>query len=207
MLHGCLPPGRVVLAGLLGLWAMLSAGCEAQQRSIELDRRVVELEQQNRELTGRLSSRDTRIGELEAQVSNLKRLPEDVASLLPEPVRLAVNTRLSGLVRVDARLVCRILFTPKDARNADVQMPGELHVRVLEEAAEGDLPLIGELALTPAELQDRFMVGPLGGMFYVVDVPLQKPPEASQVSLRMRYVSAVHGRQVAASVTLDAKLP
>ncbi len=167
---------RVALAGILT--GVLLAGCGGGKRAsaendklrsenMQLQDRIADLEQEQRELAARLAlyERDSPVAP-----AVLKNTPR-VSSIAIEGRSHARDT--SGDGRSDELLVYVI---PADGRGRFVQMVGDLSVHTAWIPADGDPVSLGRVALGPAEIREAYRSA-FSGTHYTIAVPLQLPDD------------------------------
>ena len=191
------------------LVAVLTAGCGSFKKvSEENDRlraRVMELEDENRELTGRSA-------ELNGQVRRLTRdlpIPQEIRDATPHVADLSIATVSHATDtdndgRPDTLLV---YIEPTDGRGRFVQMVGTLSVHAATLPAGGDAITLGRVTLGPPELRDAYRSTFLG-THYTVEVPITIADPATQTvcTVSVEFVEGYTGRRVTTQQALDLKL-
>ncbi len=186
--------------------AVLTTGCGSFKKvSEENDRlraRVMELEDENRELAGRA-------GELDGQVQRLTRdlpIPQEVRDATPHVTDISIasvsHARDTDGDGVPDTLV--VYVEPSDGRGRFVQLVGELSVHAATLPADGDAITLGRVTLGPRELRDAYRSTFLG-THYTVDVPITIAPGATptECTVQVEFVDGRDGRTVTAQLPLD----
>ncbi len=188
------------------LVAVLTAGCGSFKKvSQENDRvraRLMELEDENRALAGR-------VGELDAQVQRLTRnlpIPQEVRDATPHVTDISIAsvshaTDTDGDGRPDTLVV---YVESTDGRGRFVQLVGALSVHAATLPADGDAITLGRVTLGPRELRDAYRSTFLG-THYTVKVPITIAPGATQTecTVQVEFVDGRDGRTVVTQLPLD----
>ena len=198
--------GAFKLLAAATLVAVLTAGCGSFKKvSEENDRlraRLLELEDENRELAGRAA-------ELDGQLQRLTRdlpIPQEVRDATPHVAEISIAsvshaTDTDGDGRPDTLIV---YVEPTDGRGRFVQMVGELSVHAATLPADGDAITLGRITLGPRELRDAYRSTFLG-THYTVDVPITiaDPAMQTQCTIKVEFVDGRNGRTGTAQAPVD----
>ena len=188
------------------LAAVFTAGCGSFKKvSEENDRlraRLIEVEDENRELAGRGA-------ELEGQLQRLTRdlpIPQEVRDATPHVADISIAsvshaTDTDGDGRSDTLI---IYVEPTDGRGRFVQLVGELSVHAAVLPADGDAITLGRVRLGPLELRDAYRSTFLG-THYTVDVPITIALGATQTqcTVKVVFVDGHNGRTVTDQLAVD----
>ncbi len=188
------------------LAAVFTAGCGSFKKvSEENDRlraRLIEVEDENRELAGRGA-------ELEGQLQRLTRdlpIPQEVRDATPHVADISIAsvshaTDTDGDGRPDTLTV---YVESMDGRGRFVQMVGELSVHAATLPADGDAITLGRVTLGPRELRDAYRSTFLG-THYTVNVPITIAPGATQTqcTVKVEFVDGHDGRSVTGQLPVD----
>ena len=188
------------------LAAVFTAGCGSFKKvSEENDRlraRLIEVEDENRELAGRGA-------ELEGQLQRLTRdlpIPQEVRDATPHVADISIAsvshaTDTDGDGRSDTLI---IYVEPTDGRGRFVQLVGELSVHAAVLPADGDAITLGRVRLGPLELRDAYRSTFLG-THYTVDVPITIAVGATQTqcTVKVVFVDGHNGRTVTDQLAVD----
>jgi hypothetical protein len=184
------------------------AGCGSfKKASAENDRiraRLLELEDENRELAGRAA-------ELDAQLQRVTRdLPgsQEVRDATPHVAAISIDSishasDTDGDGRVDTLLV---YFSPSDARGRFVQMVGDLSIHAATLPPDGDAITLGRISIGPGELRDAYRSTFLG-THYTIEVPIDvtDPGTQTDCTLKVEFVDGYDGRSITSQQVIDLK--
>jgi hypothetical protein len=187
---------------------MLLAACGSSGGRVatENDRlrvKALELENQNRTLTGR-------IAELEAQLAlsagTPSSVPADIAANTPHLTSIALN-RLSHARDDDndGRLDTILLYIePKDGLGRFLQIVGTvaLHAAVLPSDAAAQT--IGQRTIDAKELRDGYRSS-FTGQYYALSLPIDAPAGASECTLRVTFHDGYSGREFSTERVISLK--
>jgi len=188
------------------LVAVLTAGCGSFKKvSEENDRlraRLIEVQDENRELTGRGA-------ELDGQLQRLTRdlpIPQEVRDATPHVADISIGsvthaTDTDGDGRSDTLIV---YVEPTDGRGRFVQLVGELSVHAATLPTDGDAITLGRVTLGPRELRDAYRSTFLG-THYTVEVPITIDDPATQTvcTVKVEFVDGRSGRRVTVQQPMD----
>lgn len=177
--------GRSWRAGLALAAALAAAGCtatvvppdglsDARVRSMELERRVAELEARNAELSAQLSAaRDTEVTPPGAAGPDA-----DVREATPRLVSLASGGGSADWVGAAAggarAATVHLAIEPRDGRSRAIQVAGRCEVTVAIVDPSGSVRTLGHRAYGPLELRDAWRAGMMGS-HYAIEVPVSVP--------------------------------
>ncbi len=187
----------MVMAAALSV--ALTTGCGSFKRvSRENDRlraRVMELQQQNEDLTNRTA-------ELEAQIlrtGDAGGVARDVRDATPHVVDISIDA-ISHVLdeNGDGRPDTLVLYvTPSDGLGRFVQMVGDLSVHTAMLPPDSDAVSIGRIRLGPRELRDAYRSTFLG-THYTITMPISvsDSPHPTECTVKAEFLDGYDGRRV-----------
>lgn len=188
------------------LVAALGAGCgsvkKASEENDRLRARLLELEDENRQLAGRTAELDAQLKSLASELpvsQEIRDATPHVAEISIASVSHAADTDGDG--QVDMMV---LYVSPSDGRGRFVQMVGDLAVHAATIPVEGDAVTLGRLSVSPGELRDRYRSTFLG-THYTIEVPITVTDPATQTdgTVKVEFVDAYNGRKVSAQQVID----
>jgi hypothetical protein len=188
------------------------AGCSNSGRvAAENDRlrlRVVELEDEVADLSGRHGELEAHIAALEADEATTAAAA--IRAGTPRVVAIEIG-RLSHLEDLDGDSVpdrAVIYVHPRDGMGRFVQIVGHLdaHVAILPVGA--DARTLGRVSLLPGELREAYRSG-FTGTHYTIEVPLTLPAGAGEdldTAVKVEFSDGLTERTLSASGTVTTKV-
>ena len=184
------------------------AGCGSPRILVPTDgdearARVMELEQENRELQREVTELRA---QLDASAATPRIPPAEIVEAWPRPVDLTIG-RLSGVVDTsgdDLPDTVRLYLQPADGRGRFVQLFGRLSVHAAVLPDGGTARSVGRLDLDPHQLRDAWRSG-FTGTHYTVELPLDPSAALAEplLTVQVTYTDALTGETLSAQRGLD----
>ncbi len=175
---------------------------KVSEENDRLRARLMELEDENRELAGRAA-------ELDGQLQRLTRdlpIPQEVRDATPHVTDISIASVSHATDTDDDGRpdTLTVYVEPTDGRGRFVQMVGELSVHAATLPADGDAITLGRVTLGPRELRDAYRSTFLG-THYTVDVPITIAPGGTKTecTVQVEFVDGRDGRTVVTQLPLD----
>ncbi len=187
----------MVMATALSL--ALTTGCGSFKRvSRENDRlrtQVMELQQQNRDLTNRTAELDAQL----LRAGDTGGVAQEVLNATPHVAAISIDAISHALDQNgDGRPDTLVLYvTPSDGLGRFVQMVGDLSVHTAMLPPDSDAVSIGRIRLGPRELRNAYRSTFLG-THYTITMPISvsDSPLPTECTVKAEFLDGYDGRRV-----------
>lgn len=200
-----LPPGFPSLCLVLVIFSsMVGVACNDSGELVRLRKEISALEVTGGRLERELADRDRRIAQIEAQNRDLIRLGGDRPLDLFAPVKIEIRPR-SGGFDSDGKPGddgVKVYVRPLDADGHPAKVPGEFEIQILDNSILDAPRVIGRCIFNDPEENRRFWYGdfPLTD-HYSLECPFlegEGPPASRRVTVTVEFLDYLSGRRLRA---------
>ena len=190
------------------LTLIVCAGCQigAADRLAECRKDIVDVKQQNAELTGQIADANQTIEEQNRRIETLINLPKDRFAKLVKVERIELARLTAGYDTdkdgIDDGIVVHI--KPIDADGHVVKSAGRIDVKTFDLAGEAP-KLLGSIMI-PAEESSAHWYGKLWTHHFTVRCPFSSQPSTGDVTVRVTFVDLLTGKTLTAQKLCTVKV-